>query len=98
MRRWLVWIAVAVAVPALVGGWLLRPGSLDSAYLLPIAVPFLAVGALLALKRPENPIGWLFLGFGLVASLNYPAEQYAGHVPHYAHTDVVASIAINPSG
>ena len=93
MRRWLVWIAVAVAVPALVGGWLLRPGSLDSAYLLPIAVSFLAVGALLALKRPENPIGWLFLGFGLVASLNYPAEQYAGHVPHYAHTDVVASIA-----
>ena len=93
MRRGLVWIAVAVAVSALVGGWLLRPGSLDSAYLLPIAVPFLAVGALLALKRPENPIGWLFLGFGLVASLNYPAEQYAGHVPHYAHTDVVASIA-----
>ena len=35
MRRWLVWIAVAVAVPALVGGWLLRPGSLDSAYLAP---------------------------------------------------------------
>ena len=93
MRRWLVWIAVALAVPALVGGWLLRPGSLDSAYLLPIAVSFLAVGALLALKRPENPIGWLFLGFGLVASLNYPAEQYAGHIPHYAHTDVVASIA-----
>ena len=93
MRRWLVWIAVAVAVPALVGGWLLRPGSLDSAYLVPIAVSFVAVGALLALKRPENPIGWLFLGFGLVASLNYPAEQYAGHVPHYAHTDVVASFA-----
>jgi hypothetical protein len=93
MRAWLVWIAVAVAVPALVVGWLLRPGSLDSAYLLPIAVSFLAVGALLALKRPENPIGWLFLGFGLVASLNYPAEQYVGRVPHYSHTDVVASIA-----
>ena len=55
MRRWLVWIAVAVAVPALVGGWLLRPGSLDSAYLVPIAVSFVAVGALLALKRPEQP-------------------------------------------
>ena len=93
MRRWLVWIAVAVAVPALVVGWALRPGSLDSAYLVPIAVSFLAVWALLALKRPTNPIGWLFLGFGLVASLNYPAEQYAGHVPHYAHTDVVASFA-----
>ncbi len=93
MRRWLPWIAVAIAVPALVGGWLLRPASADSAYLVPIAVSFVAVGALLALERPENPIGWLFLGFGLVAALNYPAEQYAGHVPHYAHTDVVASIA-----
>ena len=93
MRRWLPRIAVAVAVPALVGGWLLRPASLDSAYLMPIAVSFVAVGALLALRRPENPIGWLFLGFGLVASLNYPAEQYAGHVPHFAHTDVVASVA-----
>jgi hypothetical protein len=93
MRRWLPWIAVAIAVPALVGGWILRPASLDSAYLVPIAVSFVAVGALLALKRPENPIGWLFLGFGLVASLNYPAEQYVGHEPHLAHTDVVASIA-----
>ena len=25
--------------------------------------------------------------------LNYPAEQYVGHEPHFAHTDVVASIA-----
>ena len=28
-----------------------------------------------------------------MASLNYLAEQYAGHVPHYARTDVVASFA-----
>jgi hypothetical protein len=93
MRARLPWIAVAIATPALVGGWLLRPGSLDSAYLVPIAVSFVAVGVLLALQRPENPIGWLFLGFGLVASLNYPAEQYVGHDPQLAHTDVVASIA-----
>ena len=45
MRRWLPWVAVAIAVPALVGGWLLRPASLDSAYLVPIAVSFVAVGA-----------------------------------------------------
>jgi hypothetical protein len=76
MRAWLVWIAVAVAVPALLVGWLLRPGSLDSAYLVPIAVSFLAVGALLALKRPDNPIGWLFLGFGLVAALLIFADSY----------------------
>jgi hypothetical protein len=91
--RRLPWIAVAVAVPALVGGWFLRPASLDSAYLVPIAVSFVAVGALLALRRPESPIGWLFLGFGLVAALNYPAEQYALKVPPPAGRDVVASIA-----
>jgi hypothetical protein len=93
VRARLPWVAVAIAVSALVGGWLLRPASIDSAYLVPIAVSFVAVGALLALKRPENPIGWLFLGFGLVASLNYPAEQYVGHDPQLAHTDAVASIA-----
>jgi hypothetical protein len=93
MRARLPWIGVAVAVIALVVGWPIRPASLDSAYLVPIAIPFVAVGALLARRRPANPIGWLFLGFGVVASLDYPAEQYAGHRPHYAHTDVVASIA-----
>jgi hypothetical protein len=93
MRARLPWIAVAIAAPALVGGWVLRPGSLDSAYLVPIAVSFVAVGALLALRRPANPIGWLFLGFGLVASLDYPAEQYALRTPRPAGVDVVASIA-----
>jgi hypothetical protein len=29
MRARLPWIAVAVAVPALVGGWLIRPVSID---------------------------------------------------------------------
>jgi hypothetical protein len=97
MRARLPWIAVALAVPALVGGWLVRPASLDSAYLVPIAVAFVAVGALLALRRPDNPIGWLFLGFGLVASLNYASEQYAFHAlaarPHLARADLAASVA-----
>jgi hypothetical protein len=93
MRARLAWIAVALAVPALAIGWALRPGSIDSAYLVPIAVSFVAVGALLALRRPENPIGWLFLGFGLVASLNYPVEQYALRVPRPSHLDVAASVA-----
>ena len=97
MSARLPWVAVAIAVPALVGGWLISPLSDDSAYLLPIAVPFVAVGALLALRRPGNPIGWLFLGFGVVASLNYPAEQYALRAldarPHLAGADLSASVA-----
>jgi hypothetical protein len=97
MRRRLPWLAVAIAALALAGGFVLDPSDVDSLYLPPIAIPFLAVGALLALKRPGNPIGWLFLAFGLVASLDYAAEQYsqkalAAH-PHLAGADVATSVA-----
>jgi hypothetical protein len=60
-------------------------------------MPFVAVGALLALKRAENPIGWLFLGFGVVASVDYAAEQYSRYAldahPRLAGADVATSIA-----
>ena len=46
---------------------------------------------------PSNPIGWLFLGFGLVATFNFAAEQYALRAltarPQLAGADVVASLA-----
>jgi hypothetical protein len=73
----LPWIGVAVAAVAVIAGLLIDPLALDSLYLPPIAIPFTAVGALLALRRPNNPIGWLFLGFGVVASINYASEQYS---------------------
>ena len=44
-----------------------------------IAVPFAAVGGLLAVRRPQNPIGWLFLGFGVLSATNFLAEGYAHH-------------------
>jgi hypothetical protein len=82
---------------ALAFGWAILPASLSSAYLVPIGVSFVAVGALLALKRPANPIGWLFLGVGLVAALDYAAEQYSQHAlaarPHLAGADVATSVA-----
>jgi hypothetical protein len=77
VRRRLAWFAVAVSAVALLAGFGLRPTDPNSIYLPPIAIPFVAVGALLALRRPENPIGWLFLGFGTVASIDYLAEQYS---------------------
>jgi hypothetical protein len=97
MRARIPWIAVAVAVAALVAGFSIDPADVDSVYLPPIAITFVAVGALLALKRSKNPIGWLFLGFGVVASIDYAAEQYAqltlaAH-PHRAGADVVTSVA-----
>jgi hypothetical protein len=49
----------------------------EDGYLLPIAIPFVAVGALLASRRPGNPIGWLFLAFGCMASVDFGAASYA---------------------
>jgi signal transduction histidine kinase len=38
---------------------------------------FPALGLLIALRRPENPIGWLFLGFALWFQVQSFAEEYA---------------------
>ena len=96
MTRRLPWLALAVTVAALVAGLVVRPASSDSTYLLLIAVPFVAVGALLASRRADNPIGWLFLGFGVVASLDFTADQYAHRAldasPRLAGADLAASI------
>ncbi len=41
-----------------------------------IAVSFTLVGGLVAARRPANPVGWLFLGWGFVAALNTTCTQY----------------------
>jgi hypothetical protein len=40
-------------------------------------VPLALVGALLAGRRPRNPIGWLLSSFGVLGSLNAFAVAYA---------------------
>ena len=50
---------------------------MQQAFLLPIAAPFALVGALIASKRRENPIGWLFLAFGVTAAIVFAAYAYA---------------------
>lgn len=40
-------------------------------------VTFSTVGALVASRRKENPIGWIFLGMGLLSSLQEFATEYA---------------------
>ncbi len=47
----------------------------ESAFLPLIAVPFVLVGSLLASRRSDNPIGWLFLAFGVVAALDFAAYR-----------------------
>jgi hypothetical protein len=90
MRRRLPWVGVALSALAVAGGFALDPGNANSLYLPPIAIPFVAVGALLARRVPGNPIGWLFLGFGTVASIDYLAEQYS-HVALAAGSDLPAA-------
>lgn len=41
------------------------------------AVAFGTVGAIVASRRPENPIGWLFCGVGLLSGWQELTQQYA---------------------
>src|SRR5215211_6044059 len=41
---------------------------------------FSSVGALLLLRRPDNPIGWLFCG----AALSYMIGGFSGEYAHYS--------------
>ncbi|MEO7804144.1 MAG: histidine kinase [Actinomycetota bacterium] len=41
------------------------------------ALSFAAVGALIALRRPENPIGWIFLVTGVMSGWQESTQQYA---------------------
>jgi len=45
-----------------------------------VAVAFALLGALVAARRPENPIGWLFLAIGLSGALGVVSNEYV----HYA--------------
>jgi hypothetical protein len=49
----------------------------DWEWLFIIVVPFVLLGALMASKRRENPIGWLYLAFGTIGSLVLGAQAYA---------------------
>jgi hypothetical protein len=71
----LAWGAAAAALVLLGCGLALHP-SLTQGWLLPIASSFAVVGGLIASRRPENPIGWLFLGFGVLAAIDFAAYKY----------------------
>src|ERR1700747_1895398 len=42
-----------------------------------VALVFAAVGLLLALRQPRNPIGWLLLAASVLVALNFAAAYYA---------------------
>jgi hypothetical protein len=47
-----------------------------------LALMFTTVGAVVASRRPENPIGWIFCGGGLVLSVTVSATNYAEYALH----------------
>src|SRR3712207_2905515 len=76
----LAWSLFALAALFLVLGLLLRSletGSFCLSAL--IGGPVAVVGALVASGRPLNPIGWLFLAFGVVAAFAAFASRYSAY-------------------
>ncbi|MGI8407036.1 MAG: hypothetical protein ACR2L3_00785 [Actinomycetota bacterium] len=90
MPRTRSWLAVGLFLGSLVVSAVNIPGVLGTSALenedawgfrgsgILAAVVFAAAGALLAIKRPENPVGWLFGAVGLAFSLITSGEVYAG--------------------
>ncbi len=93
---WLAWSMWTLSLPfAAFGGGVLGflsasarifP-SLGFIVLLPLlALTFTTVGALVASRRPENPIGWIFCAGGLVLSVAVSANNYAEYALHATST------------
>ncbi|MGH2725008.1 MAG: histidine kinase [Actinomycetota bacterium] len=80
---WSLWgVAVfggAVAVALLVWNRALdAPGSFGPpGFVAAFAFIFGSVGALVASRRPENPIGWILLGVGVLSAIQEIGQQYA---------------------
>lgn len=56
---------------------LMNEGDLGNASFSIVGVASVVVGGLVASRRPENPIGWLFLSGALISSLRGLAAEYA---------------------
>ncbi|MEO7804342.1 MAG: sensor histidine kinase [Actinomycetota bacterium] len=75
---WLLWALTSVVLVALV--WFQFQNASDVVVGVVFTVgqfAFATVGALVAWRRPSNPIGWIFLGVGLFSAGSSLAESYA---------------------
>ena len=77
---WLAWSLFALAVLILALGLPLWSPDMGFYFTFAlVAAPFAVVGALVASRRPRNPIGWLFLVFGVVAAFTSFGDRYASY-------------------
>src|SRR5689334_25421126 len=98
MRR-TVWALATVCLLVQVVGIAFEPALLRAIGLL-MTCSFVGVGMLITARRPENPIGWLYLGFGATAALHYAAGAYAEHAlvtdpGSLPAADVAASLGVH---
>lgn len=76
---WIVWlVTIVITVAEAVLAYLNNPsGFLGEGFYALVMLAFASVGALVASRRPENPIGWLVLGGTCLISLGGMALEYS---------------------
>lgn len=78
VRRDLVMLAGVLALAAVltVASLIADPSSFIT--LVVLGTPYLAVGTLLALRRPRHPVGWIFLAIAMVWVISTAADALGG--------------------
>ena len=93
----LAWSIWALCLPLITVGGLMSfltvagefgPGSGVVVLLGALLLTFPTVGALVASRRPENPIGWIFCVAGFVFGVGILAEAYANYALHVSSAPV----------
>jgi hypothetical protein len=81
-----VWAVAAVSLAGFGAAWVLAVRNRDVLHVTSdfgpdrFLIAYAVVGAVLASRRPANPVGWLLLGIGLVVAGRGLAGEYALHV------------------
>lgn len=94
----LAW-SLSGCITGIIATGLVLPFREDDLFLLFIAASFLVVGGLIARRRPDNPVGWLFLSFAGVAAVAFTALTYWASGPggpgSRPGADIAASLAVH---